>query len=549
MPENNKSSHILILALLSLLAFAVLYSLRSLDDNRLTSWAWVFNAVSATRVYLVLSVGVLLAWLSLRLPEPGPIALGFLSFAVATVFWREPEVIVDASRYFTQAKHLGLYGAGYFLKEWGRGIDAWTDLPLVPFLYGLGFRAFGESRVVVQAITTAMFSGTVMLTVAIGRKLWNRDAGLSAGALLMAMPYLYTQVPLMLVDVPSMFFLALALYTFILAVKRGGAAYAGAAAVSVFCVIFSKYSLWLMLSVLCAAWAVLLLEEPRAALKRGLAVFAVAASLAGAFALYKLDVILEQISLLLEYQRPGLGRWGESFTSTFFFQIHPFVTLGALYSVYRAAKDRNFRYLIVLILPALLLLMGVRRIRYIMPAFPMIALMASYGLARLGSAELRRFVVSAAAISSVAVAAMAYLPFISGMSMQNLKDAGSFVNSLEAGSVRVATMPMESRVNPAVAVPLLDIFVEKDIVYEQKAHSPPESMRVETSPLRFTWRYKNPPYYRAEDAEEAEILAFISDKRPETPEGYEIAGIFDRYDGLFRFKTFVTVYRKEDREL
>jgi len=542
--DTDKSSHILTAALLSLLAFAVLFSLRGLDDNRLTSWDWVFRSVSALWVYAALSGGVLLAWLALRLPEPGLPALGALSFAAASLFWGEPEVVVDASRYFTQAKHLSVYGAGYFLREWGGEIEAWTDLPLVPFIYGLGFKAFGESRVVVQTISTAMFSGTVVLTALIGRELWDREAGLSAGALLMAMPYLYTQVPLMLVDVPSMFFLALALYVFMLAVRRGGALRAGAASLAIFCVAFSKYSLWLMLSVLLVAWGVMLLEEPRGAFKRGMAVFALAAALSLAFALYKFDVMREQIRLLVEYQRPGLGRWVEGPASTFLFQIHPFVTLAALCSAFVAAKRRDSKYLVALILPALLAAMGVWRIRYLLPAFPMVALMAGYGLSALKDSRLRRYVVSVSVVSSVLLAALAFLPFLSGLNAENMKTAGSYINSLDADIVTVATEHMDSEVNPAVAVPLLDIFVKKKIVYAQERHEPPGSLDVERSPLRFTWRYRNPAYYGAAETREGEFMAVISDRRPETPEGYEIARIFDRYDGIFRFRTFVTVYRK-----
>ena len=92
-------------------------------------------------------------------------------------FWKVPEVIVDASRYFTQAKHLDVYGIGYFLREWGRDINIWTDMPLIPFLYGLIFKLFGESRIYIQAFTTLLFSLTVVLTYNIGKTLWDETVG------------------------------------------------------------------------------------------------------------------------------------------------------------------------------------------------------------------------------------------------------------------------------------------------------------------------------------------------------------------------------------
>lgn len=530
-----------------MLLFAALFTLRSLDDNRLVRWDWVFNTVSATWIYAALTGGVLLAWAASRLPAPRPALLGVLSFIICALFWRTPEAIVDASRYFTQAKHLELYGVGFFLAEWGGQIGAWTDLPLMPFVYGLAFKVFGESRIVTQVITTVMFSATVVLTARIGKELWDETVGLAAGALLMAVPYLYTQVPLMLVDVPSMFFLTLALYTVILALRRGGAAIF-IASVAVFFVVFSKYSLWLMLSVLVVTFLVLLKEAPGAVLRRGGGIFLLGAVLAGGLLLYKMDVVAQQIRFLIEYQRPGLGRWSESFTSTFLFHVHPFVTAAALYSAYRAARKKDLKYLVVLWLPALMLLMGIRRIRYLVPVFPMLCLMAGYGLAGIRAAELRRFVVSVAVVFSVVLATLAYLPFLSGLSMSNLTDAGEFLDGMESPKVRVVTLSMDSDVNPAIAVPLLDIFTEKEIAYEQAGHEPPDSVDLEKLPLRFTWEHETPPYYLAgPDGED--VIAVISDRPPQVPDGYVEVGVFDRYDGIFRFRTFVTVYSRAAQEL
>jgi hypothetical protein len=193
--------------------------------------------------------------------------------------------------------------------------------------------------------------------------------------------------------------------------------------------------------------------------------------------------------------------------------------------------------------------MEIKRIRYLVPVFPMVALMAGYGLARVRNVELRRFVVSAAVISSVIIAVFGYLPFISSLSLRNLMDAGRFINNVEAPRVRVVTTDMKSQINPAVAAPLIDIYTKKEIVYEYEGHTPPESLDVEKSPLRFTWRYENPAYYQADRPVKDEILAIISSERPKTPEGHEIKRIFDTHDGIFRFRTFVTLYQKTGKGL
>jgi hypothetical protein len=252
--------------LLPLLVFFVQYFFRFVDDNRLTSWRWAFDIVEGWKVYGVIAAGIVPAYLLSRLPRPPSGVLFLLSFAVSAVFWREPEVIVDASRYFTQAKHLEMFGVKYFLEQWGAGIDAWTDLPVVPFFYGLVFRYIGESRLYLQVFTTSLFSLTVVLTSLIGRDLWDEEVGSTAGLLLLGMPYVFSQVPLMLVDVPSMFLLTLSVFAFGRAVIRGGAFMTALAASAVFLALFSKYSLWLMLTVL----LVLLLVRMRDGVTRGI---------------------------------------------------------------------------------------------------------------------------------------------------------------------------------------------------------------------------------------------------------------------------------------
>src|SRR3990170_452900 len=147
MSENSSSldkiGYTLIVSMVTVSVFLTQFIFRSLDDNSLTNWQWTFIGVDINRIFLILVFGTIAAYLFSKsaFPERNPsLFLFFSSFIACVFFWKEPEVIVDASRYFTQAKHLKIYGIKYFLQEWGRGINAWTDLPLVPFLYGLIFK-------------------------------------------------------------------------------------------------------------------------------------------------------------------------------------------------------------------------------------------------------------------------------------------------------------------------------------------------------------------------------------------------------------------------
>ncbi|MEE8387523.1 MAG: glycosyltransferase family 39 protein [Acidiferrobacterales bacterium] len=555
-PKNNDNLLTFLVFLLTLTVFLALFAFRALDDNRLTSWHWAFADVDVLNILFALVIGASLAHAlsNISLPVRKPAIWLFISsFAAAGILWGEPEVIVDASRYFIQAKHLELYGVGYFLREWGNDIAVWTDLPLVPFLYGLIFSVFGETRMVIQLFSTLLFSGTVVLTYLIGKTLWNETVGIYGGALLLGMPYLLTQVPLMLVDVPTMFFLTLAVFTTIKAVKQGGTGLMISASAVIVLAMLSKYSAWLMLSVVSIIFLSHLEYGWRVILRRAAVISLGAVLLMGLVILWKFDVMAEQFSLLQSYQIPGLGRWGESFTSTFLFQIHPFITIAALYSIYLAIKKRDLYYAIIGWMLFLVMLLEIRRTRYIILVFPMLALMASYGLTQIKNAKLGRYIVSCTVVSTLIIAVFGYLPFLQKTSTTNIKNAGKYLNSIRAANVEVFVLPQtRSIINPAISVALLDLFTEKKITYHDNSDIKPRPELIEKSPLRFTWEYENPEFFTSGSSHADEITAvaiIFSDGNQTIPgriarriSGYRLSREFTRLDKVFRYQTLIRVY-------
>ncbi len=546
----------LVFSVLFLAVFLILFFSRSLDDNRLTSWQDVFTIVDPGNVILLLTAGIAAAFVfsGSALAERRPALFLFaVSCAAGAIFWREPEVIVDASRYFTEAKHLELYGAGYFIREWGGAIPAWTDMPVVPFLYGLIFRFFGETRLYIEIFNTLLFSLTVLLTYLTGRELWDDAAGFFGGMLLLGVPYIFSQLPLMLADLPSVFLIMLSIFTFLRAIQRGGPMIF-ASAVAVFAAFFSKYSNWLMLTILPVVLLVYCIgcpfRERKGCLLRGSATLVTAAILIAFFFIYKYDVISQQMRLLIEFQKPGLRRWGESYISTFLFQTSPWITAAAVYSLYRAIRQRDLRYLIVLWLPALFLALRVERIRYTLPAFPMICLAASFGMMDFGRKETVKFIVLCVAVSSIVIAASAYLPFLERLSLVNIGEAGAFLDRLEGRDIEVYTPPKEhTPVNPAVAVPLLDLFTDKTIHYDYTMNFP-RSRGILESPLRFTFEYRNPGYYSTRIGEEMSAVVVIAENPghalPPAVERrvgtYRRMKVFGTSDNVFDYQTIVTIY-------
>lgn len=545
----------LIISLLAICSFLAFLLLGSLDDNRLTSWQWVFANIDLVPIFLILILGFAFAYVlsGLSFLERRPVFLFFLSFFSTAIFWGVPEIIVDASRYFTQAKHIKAYGIGYFFHEWGRDIMAWTDLPLVPFIYGLIFKFFGEYRLCIQIFTTLLFSLTVVLTYMIGKTLWDKQTGFVGGLLLLGIPYLYSQVPLMLVDIPTMFFLTLSIFTFINALKQGGMGFITVSSIALLLTFFSKYSTWLWLSVLFIIFIVFLIIAPKKIFRRGGAIALLSLFLAGAAISSNYDVISDQIGLLISFQRPGLRRWGESFISTFFFQIHPFITVAALYSIYVAFRKKDLKYAIIGYLVFLVIFMQIKRIRYIIPLFPMFTLMASYGLMQIRNSQIRRFIAFCIITSSLVLAYFAYLPFLQTISTVNLKNSGKFLNSLEVENIEVFTLSQEkSIVNPAISVPLLDLFTNKRVTYFMDIDSTGVREKAKKSALRFTWEYKNPPYYMYDTKDLEKVTAVVvisSDPNQLIPshierriKKYKSSKEFKTFSNVFRYRTIVTVY-------
>ncbi len=576
---RNRNIAIAAVPLASVLLYAGLYGLRQFDDNRLTSWHWVFGYVEVLPVALIVLACASLAVLVSALRAPKPRTLALIAFALGAFFWSQPEVILDSSRYFTQAKHLSQYGVMFFLSEWGGAIEPWTDMPLVPFVFGLGFKLFGESRLVVQMITTSAFAGTVWLTALSASELFRgkgqEDTGVLAGGFLLAIPYLYTQVPLMLVDVASMFFLVLGFFSLQRALVRGGWGYIAFASASIFLMLISKYSQWMLASVYIMLFLLKLKEADslsesparsarsdssarQKVFNRGMAVAVLAGLLFGAFLFSYLDVVRAQMDLLVSYQKPGLRRWGESFVSTFFFQTHPFVSLGALASAVVAFRRRDWRWLVVAWLVILVLALRIERSRYMVPLFPMLAICAAYGVNAIcqgkGAQRIRVLVVAVAALSSFALASSAFMPYLKTNNLVNLMRAGQYLDKEGHEEVEVYAFPQKSEINPAVAVPLLDLYTRAQIQYKYALRPLLKQEVLDRSPFRFTWTYRNPSYYEPDHEPEASsglrtaaVISFWSSEynKRRLTEGYMFRKRFDQSEGIFRFKPYVSIYVRE----
>ena len=148
-----------------------------------------------------------------------------------------------------------------------------------------------------------------------------------------------------------------------------------------------------------------------------------------------------------------------------------------------------------------------------MPVFPMLALMAAYGMGEIQNKKLIKHIVFSVVGTSFIVAFMGFLPFLKTLGVQNLQAAGNYLNSIPGTNVEVISLAGDDAVvNPATAVPVLDIYTDKKLLYEYEPISPEVLERVKTAPLRFTWEFPLPEYYSLKPGtKDIDALVIISD--------------------------------------
>ncbi|MHB8836038.1 MAG: ArnT family glycosyltransferase [Candidatus Methylomirabilia bacterium] len=539
--------------------FPLLTALRHLDDNSLTSWAWVLEGRNLGGLWALHLAAVGAAWMFSRraLPERWRLAAAVLAaFAAGVALSGEPEVVIDASRYFVQAKYLELFGHAAFFRAWGGELPAWTDLPLPAFLYGTIFRLCGEHRLPQQIFTAGLFAFTAFATARIGGLLWGAGTGARGALLLLAVPCLVVQVPLLLADVPAMAAVTAALWGLLETLERRGAWRVGAAALAVAAAFLAKYSTWVLLGA--AAGAILLLQALRgrwAAAGRGTVALAAGALAPALFALLKPEVVQGQLALLAGFQWEGLRRWVESYPSTFLFQTHPLLAVAALAALWQGWRGRDPKVLVAAALPLVLFALGARRSRYLLPAFPMIALLAARGLEALPG-RARRFAVLAAVGFSLVTVFAVYLPFLKWVNTANLEAAGRFLDARNVAVVEVTAQPSPGvALNPEVAVPLLDYHTAALVIVRSPTPPRPPQEELRASSFRFTWEQRLPSWYRDEAPAPAGAAQLLIAGDPAAPLPETLAlqvpgrapdAAFVR-GAVYRYRTLVSIWLGDGR--
>ncbi len=547
--KDTGKSYILIWSILIFSAYLVIYEFRALDHNIYFNWNYIFENVSRSGIFILLLASILLSYIisdtGIGIDKKYVLPSIFLgAFLLGAVFWSAPEASPGVATYFTEAKYLKEYGISTFIRDWGGKLDTLSDFPVVPFIFGLILKFIGESKIYIQIFTTTMFAGTGVLTYLIAWRLWDEKTGIYAALFLLSFPYLLLKTSFTLVDVPTMFFVAAAIYATLNAMETWGTSrdmgriWILASVTFIVLVFLSKISAWIMLGTVPAIFLIYYIKRGTAILYPAALISLLSVTLITAFVYYKIDVLLKIFEYYLDF-RIRLQSFNESLWSLLFFQVSPLVTLLAGFSFYIALKKRDIKYVLLLTwfwVPFISL--SDTRIRYMVPALPALAIMAAITLNEIKPERTKKFVSYSIVICSIMLAVLLYLPFTYTFSSMNIKNAAEYTNNLDIERIEVyAAFPDGYIYNLDMLLPIFDLHSKKDIATPKyRRNKPPPDA------IPWWWSYKFPwPYYSKETSPESAIV-IISPRVDQPPpellekrleEGYRLAKVYSAgYTGI-----------------
>lgn len=126
------------------------------------------------------------------------------------------------------------------------------------------------------------------------------------------------------------------------------------------------------------------------------------------------------------------------------------------------------------------------------------------------------------------------------------------MNTLKADAVEVYCLPqVHSLGNTSVAVPILDLYTDKEIYQNQTWNSEEGYRRAQNGSLRFTWELTQPAYYRDKKYADLQLPVVVISSEPisgmpeQLVKKYPASRMIRKFTNssrVFRYQTFVTVF-------
>ena len=129
----------------------------------------------------------------------------------------------------------------------------------------------------------------------------------------------------------------------------------------------------------------------------------------------------------------------------------------------------------LLALPILVFfLLEIKRARYLVVLFPLIALLAAFGLRFFQDIVIKKYIVASAVYVSILITVGLSIPFLASTGSANIKAAGNYIDSLHVENVLVLVSEQDrSSINPEISIPLLDYYTDTNIkhyITDNKKH-------------------------------------------------------------------------------
>jgi 4-amino-4-deoxy-L-arabinose transferase-like glycosyltransferase len=385
------------------------------------------------------------------------------SVVIAISLWSVPEINPDAVLWNYQARYVAENSIVSFLAGFGSVVTSSSGLPVPSLMFGIAYTLFGIHRYVIQALNSTLFGLITVLAYFVGKNVFDDERiGTYSGICFLSSPFILSQVPLMLVDVASSFFIVLGIYCFTVLVKTRKILWGAMSAVPFALALLSKLtSAFVLVPVMIVIFAVgLLRSKQRRMVGRNLGVFfllLVAAGLASlsyyariASMFYQADPFSVAISSVLHpvmLQYPSILERAVLKSLVLSVTIPLFVIslAGLLIGLYRHDKKQlgGIIVLIVWIVIPTLLVFDPGTLnsaaRWIMPTYPAYAIAGATLVAKIKDKQFRRMVLVAILIFSVTSAHVMYAYAWDQSVSRNLMYATDFLqqNTNANSSIRV----------------------------------------------------------------------------------------------------------------
>jgi hypothetical protein len=501
---------------------------------------WVFTPMDATAAFgrprirtnlgewgaLYVALGAA-AGAALGLPRRGGLVLlGAVAAVVHLSLLDMPQAQPDTARWFVLAQEFAASPLTT-LADWPRRFLAASGVarnqlyPLVPIVYALAFRLFGESPGVADGVMT-LFAVALPLTLAwaVGGAVdlprpRARRFGLAAGWLSLGVPFLQAQSAWMLADIPLCVFVAVGWGGILRARGPGGWARAFLLCVPA---LLTKVAAPLFLA---PALAGALIGGPRAILGAGALGYG-ALYAARPFRLVELDAYLGSLVGLALHLRAALG--------------FPAVTAALL----RPISSRRIGGLVLgcfLVIPALLLYTPAHHVpRYAMP----LALALCVG----AGASLGRRINGALLGSGLLLFAFGYRPVMVYTQAANLQLAARLAVEDGAHAIEVWTDQPGSTFTAGPITALVDFYVDVPVRYGG-------TLRTSERDKQAQWwdRWRVPPWHEGSPADVALLGLYGADRRRfelDHPEWSHVRTISLYQASSWLLPREVAIYRRVD---